>query len=165
MSSWFTVNSLPLPTDKLKMNNATLRLALLLSAALFTIPSQAQSELSFSPAGQGVRAAGDQSLLNLRTLDVETRELSLESTSALLHSTEGAAWQVYAVQAPATCSAAEQHKLKKKKKYLEAKNCRKAREICASATKFAKKNDAHVACSSLYTLTTILLKNSRDGRK
>lgn len=88
----------------------------------------------------------------------EIRALSLAGANALLDSTEGPAWQVLAVQA----SACENPKVKEKS---ARKNCQALKAECSKAADFAREHDKHVACSALYTQTTVLLTNDASPNK
>lgn len=95
---------------------------------------------------------------------MELRALSRPDATALLASSEGAAWSVLGVEAP-QCTVAEERALKRQRKKAEAKECRHTREICRQATQFAQAHGATAACSSLYVLTTVLLTTKPVGAK
>jgi len=82
----------------------------------------------------------------------EERELSIADATSLLGSTEGQAWRIRAVQAPACAGGI--HKTKSAVKY-----CRQIRTNCSKASVFARKHGLHAACSALYTQTKVLLTN------
>jgi hypothetical protein len=82
----------------------------------------------------------------------EERELSIADATNLLKSTEGQAWRIRAVQAPACESGI--HRNKSALKY-----CRQIRTNCSKASVFARKHGLHAACSALYTQTKVLLTN------
>jgi len=92
-------------------------------------------------------------------LAFEVRSLSISDAKALLGSTEGPAWRVLAVQAPA-CEIAGS------KKKVERKKCQAVRVECQRAEAFARTQTKHAACSALYTQTTVLLTNDAPpGRR
>lgn len=138
-----------------------------LAAAALTVSTlaSAQSVLVLDPAGQGVRAAGAQVQPGVRQLRAEQRSLSIKDAQKLLASTEGPAWRVYEVRSAPTCTTAEQRKLARKGKKVEAKECSEQRQIFESAKKFAAKHGLSATSSSLYSLTTVLLTTKAAGAK
>jgi hypothetical protein len=82
----------------------------------------------------------------------EVRSLSIAEAKSLLGSTEGPAWRVLAVQAP----ACENRKVKGK---VEFKKCQAMKAECKHAEAFAHAYANHAACSALYSQTTVLLTN------
>lgn len=88
----------------------------------------------------------------------EIRELSVPDAKTLLASTEGPAWQVLAVRAP----ACEDPKAKEKD---ARKNCLALKAECKKAAAFANEQDKHAACSALYAQTTVLLTNDAAPNK
>jgi len=88
----------------------------------------------------------------------EVRSLSIADAKSLLGSTEGPAWRVLAVQAPA-CETA-------KAKKVERKKCQVVKVECQKAEAFARVHSKHAACSALYVQTTVLLTNDAPpGRR
>lgn len=88
----------------------------------------------------------------------EIRALSVDSANSLLDSTEGPAWQVLAVQAAACDNPMSKEKSARK-------NCQALKAECAKAREFAREHGNHVACSPLYTQTTVLLTNDASAKK
>jgi len=88
----------------------------------------------------------------------EVRALSIPEANALLASTEGAAWQVLQVQAPACANP-------KAKEKSARKNCLELTADCKKADDFAGEHDKHAACSALYKQTTVLLTNDAAPNK
>lgn len=125
----------------------------------------AQEVLVLDPAGQGVRAVGAELNTGARTLPTQQRSLSISEAQKLLASAEGPAWRVYEVQAAEGCTAAQQRKLARKGKKVEAKECRQQRQILEEAQKFAAKHKLNATPSSLYSLTTVLLTTKAAGAK
>jgi hypothetical protein len=82
----------------------------------------------------------------------EIRSLSIADAKSLLDSTEGPAWKVLGVQAPACEST-------KKKGKVEFKKCQAVKAECKNAEAFARAHANHAACSALYSQTTVLLTN------
>lgn len=81
------------------------------------------------------------------------RELSLKDARALLSSTEGPAWHIYSVHAPA-CT-----------KQMKKKECKAIRKQCSEAKKFSSKNKVHATCSALYTQASALMTTAPGGTK
>ena len=88
----------------------------------------------------------------------EVRTLDLDDAKKLLDSTEGPAWRVLQVQAP----ACEDPKTKNKD---ARKVCKALKADCKEADKFAHEYSKHAACSALYTQTQVLLTNDGSGQK
>ncbi len=82
----------------------------------------------------------------------ELRSLSIADAKSLLASTEGPAWRVLAVQAPAC-------EITNSKQKVERKKCQAAKVECKKAETFARDHANHAACSALYSQTTVLLTN------
>lgn len=81
----------------------------------------------------------------------ELRPLPLDEAEALLKSTEGPAWQIVQVQAPAPTK--------------KVRHCKPNLQDCTAARKFAKKFRAEVTCSALYDQTTVLLVTAAVPKK
>lgn len=81
----------------------------------------------------------------------ELRPLSMEAAEALLKSTEGPAWRIVQVQAPAPTK--------------KVRHCKPVLQDCTAARKFAKKFRAEVSCSALYDQTTVLLTTAAVPQK
>lgn len=88
----------------------------------------------------------------------EVRTLDLNGANKLLESTEGPAWRVLQVQAPAC-------KDPKTKGKAARKVCKALKADCKEADQFAHKYSKHAACSALYTQTQVLLTNDGSGQK
>lgn len=88
----------------------------------------------------------------------EVRTLDIEGANKLLDSTEGPAWRVLQVQAP----ACENPKSKDKE---ARKVCKALKADCKEADQFAHEFGKHAACSALYTQTQVLLTNDGSGHK
>lgn len=88
----------------------------------------------------------------------EIRALSIADAKALLASTEGPAWQVLQVQAPACDNPNAKENVARKK-------CQALKAECKKADAYASEHDKHAACSALYEQTTVLLTNDASPSK
>ncbi len=137
------------------------KIALFLAAAALSCAAGAQA-LSLEPVNKPL----DPALLHLESQSkspFEVRALDVPSARALLASTEGPAWRVLALEAPA-CATAPLPKEKQARK--EARElCREKTRECKNAQAFAVEHASHVACSELYIQTTVLLANDGNGKQ
>lgn len=125
---------------------------LLLVAGLALAGAAHAETLTLEPVDNPLDPAIERVTLDGRS-PFEVRSLSISAANDLLASTEGPAWRVLAVQAPA-CGTKSKNKDAKK-------NCKALKAECGKATRYAKAYKKHAACSALYKQTAILLTN--DG--
>lgn len=140
-----------------------LAIAGILAATSIASAVAQNTAITFDPAGPGTQSIGP-SLTLSRVLPTEQRELSVAEAKKLLSSTEGPAWRMLAVTAP-QCTDTKKDLKKKKAKKVEVKQCQQYKADCAKAAKFAKANGLPLACSTLYTLTTVQLATKPVGVK
>lgn len=114
----------------------------LLLAGGLALPLSAAFALSPEPVLEPAPPAVERLLPDTRAR-AELRPLSLGDAEALLKSTEGPAWHIVQVHAPAPTK--------------KVRRCKPVLEDCTAARKFAKKFRAEVTCSALYDQTTVLL--------
>lgn len=91
--------------------------------------------------------------------DAEVRRLSPDEAKQLLTSTEGPAWRVFQVQAPACEKPVKNKRVSRKEARLAAKNCKQLAKTCKDAGKLARKYRARISCSALYPQTTVWLSS------
>ncbi len=134
---------------------------LLLAASLaFSIGAQA-ADLALEPSVNPLDPAVT-SLENTAPNPFEVRAMTLPKAKTLLASTEGPAWRVLQVQAPACKPVSAKKKSARK---AERKMCLEIKAECKKADKFAHGYGKHAACSALYTQTTVLLTNDAPPQK